>query len=298
MNMKPADSTENKMLEISEPAEGLGRKSFLKLLGAAAVTGWIGYAFGSEKKKAPQGEWEKVGDGKKRKWGMAIDLDLCSGCGSCVVACHVENNVPFTGDDPKKDGTEINWMTLLPLRQEGEGQLTPLPCMHCENPPCVKVCPVNATFQTEEGIVDQIWDRCIGCRYCENACPYSRRYFNWAEPEWPETYKQALNPDVATRPGGVVEKCTFCVHRIRDLKEKVRAEDREITDDDVRLLPACAQSCPAEAIIFGDLNDEDSLVSRLSDSPRANRLLEHVGTKPKVFYLAKEKPIGLDRKES
>ena len=265
MNMKPADSTENKMLEISEPAEGLGRKSFLKLLGAAAVTGWIGSAFGSEKKKAPQGEWEKVGDGKKRKWGMAIDLDLCSGCGSCVVACHVENNVPFTGDDPKKDGTEINWMTLLPLRQEGEGQLTPLPCMHCENPPCVKVCPVNA---------------------------------NWAEPEWPETYKQALNPDVATRPGGVVEKCTFCVHRIRDLKEKVRAEDREITDDDVRLLPACAQSCPAEAIIFGDLNDEDSLVSRLSDSPRANRLLEHVGTKPKVFYLAKEKPIGLDRKES
>lgn len=283
---------------------GMGRGSFLKFLSAAPLIGMVASAKASDKPAAAEKPADpapakagkvkfKKGTGKKRaKWGMAIDLDTCTGCGSCVVSCKVENNVPFTHDDPNLYGTQISWMTMLPMGTNGSTQLTPTPCMHCENPPCVKVCPVNATFQNDEGIVDQIWDRCIGCRYCMNACPYSRRYFNWTAPEFPETHQQALNPDVATRSHGVVEKCTFCVHRVRNLRENCAAEERDITDEDVQMLPACAQSCPADSIIFGDLNDPESLLSRLAHSPRAHRLLEHVGTKPKVYFLGKDKKIG------
>ncbi len=241
---------------------------------------------------------EKAPARYKAKWGMAIDLDLCTACGACTVACRSENNVPATGCAPGSEGTGIYWMDMLPKEKSGEqsegriDQVLPTPCMHCENAPCVKVCPVGATYQTEEGITAQIWDRCIGCRYCQTACPYSRRYFNWSEPEWPETYKEFLNPDVSTRPEGVIEKCTFCVHRIRSVREMARIDERELTDADFIRLPACAQSCPTQAITFGDLNDPESQVSRLHESPRASRLLEFLGTKPKVVYLAKDKRIG------
>lgn len=284
-----------------EKLGGMDRKSFLKMLAALPLAGMAQAAAAASPEIKPDGKkgYVNTRTGKPPKWGMAIDLDLCSGCGACVVACKVENNVPMTGDSHRKAGTDISWMTMLPINGDAgaEEQMRPTPCMHCDNPPCVKVCPVNATFQTEEGIVAQVWDRCIGCRYCQVACPYSRRYFNWTEPSFPETYQEALNPDVATRPEGVVEKCTFCVHRIKNLKEQAKIDGREITDKDVRLLPACAQSCPTEAIIFGDMNDPDSLVSRMAASPRAHRLLEELGTRPKVFFLGKEKPLISEGKE-
>jgi menaquinone reductase, iron-sulfur cluster-binding subunit len=225
---------------------------------------------------------------------MTIDLDRCTGCGGCVVACRTENNVPYFGSSEEARGTEIYWMELLPVSRDGSqekanGDMLPLPCMHCDNAPCVKVCPTNATYQTDDGIVAQIWDRCIGCRYCQVACPYGRRYFNWTEPEWPDAYKSFLNPDVATRPMGIIEKCTLCHHRVRAIHEQTRLEGRRPTDDELKRLPACAQVCPAEAITFGNLNDAESEVSRLSGSPRAFRLLEHVGTRPKVTYLAKDR---------
>lgn len=230
---------------------------------------------------------------RKSRWGMVIDLDKCTGCQGCAVACRAENNVPVAGPEESEIDRGIFWMSMLSV-QEGEypnlqTQLIPTPCNHCDNAPCVKVCPVGATFINEEGIVAQIWARCIGCRYCTTACPYTRRYFNWYEAKWPEEYKNQLNPDVATRPKGVVEKCTFCHQRIRKLREKVRAEGREMADEDVRLLPACAETCSARAITFGDLNDPNSEVSRLSKSPRVFRLQEELGTQPKVFYLRSAK---------
>jgi molybdopterin-containing oxidoreductase family iron-sulfur binding subunit len=230
---------------------------------------------------------------RPRRWGMVIDLDKCTGCGACVDACRAENNVPVAGPERTAEGRAIYWMDMLSVK-EGEypdlrWQIIPTPCNHCDNPPCVRVCPVGATFINEEGIVAQIWARCIGCRYCTTACPYTRRYFNWVEPSWPEDRKSQLNPDVATRPKGVVEKCTFCHHRIRAARERAREEGKELADGDVRRLPACAQSCPADAITFGDLNDPDSEVSRLSRSPRVFRLQEERGTEPKVYYLRESK---------
>lgn len=228
-----------------------------------------------------------------RSWGMAIDLDLCTSCGACAVACHSENNVPPVGPDPARRGTHIHWMELAPRQRPASGghvtQILPMPCMHCHDAACVKVCPVGATYQTEDGITAQIWDRCIGCRYCQTACPYGRRYFNWTHPEWPEGYRNYINPDVATRPKGVIEKCTFCVHRLRRVQERARVEERELGDEELQRLPACAQACPTTAITFGDLNDSEGQVSKLRRDPRAFRLLEEIGTEPKVFYLGRER---------
>ena len=232
-------------------------------------------------------------DDAAHRWGMAIDLDRCTGCGACVVACQSENNVPQTGPAASLRGTGITWMDLLPSERPESAELPPtmlpIPCMQCENAPCVKVCPVGATYQGSDGIVAQIYDRCIGCRFCQVACPYGRRYFNWTDPSFPETHVQYLNPDVSLRTRGVVEKCNFCQHRVRDAHESAQVTGEPLTDDVLRRLPACAQSCPATAITFGDLNDSDSEVSKASRSPRASRLLEHLGTKPRVWYLARDR---------
>ncbi|MEK7732433.1 MAG: 4Fe-4S dicluster domain-containing protein, partial [Planctomycetota bacterium] len=167
------------------------------------------------------------------------------------------------------------------------------PCMHCENPPCVKVCPVQATYKDEEGLVRQNYARCIGCRFCTVACPYAVRYFNWYEPEWEESIGEHLNPDriegdgdlegPAIRPQGVVEKCTFCIHRLRKARARAEAEGRDFRADEY--VPACVETCTGKARFFGDLDDPNSTVSLLAKSSRAFRLLEEVGTHPKVVYL-------------
>jgi len=176
------------------------------------------------------------------------------------------------------------------LRENSEGasgasmRFLPQMCFQCDNPPCVKVCPVHATYLGEDGIVGQVYSRCIGCRYCMAACPFGAKVFNWYEPDWlVDTLKRA-NPDVSLRPKGVVEKCTFCHHRILTARDEARAAERELRDGDVST--ACAESCSAQAIVFGDLDDPESRVSRLAANARAFRLGEDLGTEPKVFYLS------------
>ncbi len=222
------------------------------------------------------------------RWGMVIDLNKCTGCGECVAACKVENNVAIVGPEESARERTMLWMDILTI-YEGEFphvkiRYLPRPCFHCDNPPCTKVCPVRATYLNEEGIVTQIFPQCIGCRYCMAACPYTVKSFNWYKPEWPEKMATACNPDVSVRPVGVVEKCTFCVHRLQKAKEQAAAEERELAEGDY--VPACVESCPTQAISFGDLDNHKHEVSKLIRSPRAFRMLEDLGTEPKVYYLS------------
>ncbi len=218
------------------------------------------------------------------RWGLVIDLDRCTGCQACVVACKHENNVPFSTPEVARAGRLMTWVQLLPVETPG-GKLAPLPmmCQQCDRPPCTDVCPTSATYLNPEGIVAQIYPRCIGCRYCTNACPYAAKVFNWTAPAWPGSMASMHNPDVSLRPKGVVEKCTFCHHRLMQAKERARAEGRELGSDDY--VPACVQTCPSEAMVFGDLDDPHSTVAALANSPRAFRWMEELGTRPKVVYL-------------
>lgn len=219
---------------------------------------------------------------------MVIDLDRCTGCQACVIACKAENNIPFSSPKEAERKRIISWMRVLKI-EEGEYpnirvRFLPRPCMHCDNPPCVKVCPVGATYKNEEGLIAQVYTQCIGCRYCTNNCPYTLKYFNWYTPEWPEEMQNYLNPDVSIRNKGVVEKCTFCHHRLQKAREKARAENRPLREEDY--VPACAQTCPTQAITFGDLSNPKSTVFQKVRNPRTFRLLEELGTEPKVYYLS------------
>ena len=221
------------------------------------------------------------------RWGMVIDLDRCTGCGACEVACKSENNIATVTPDQADMGRAFAWMRVM-TEVSGEFPNTsmhfmPRPCMMCDNPPCVQVCPVGATYINAEGIVGQIYPRCIGCRYCANACPYTVKYFNWFVPKWPASERAHLNPDVSVRPKGVIEKCTFCHHRLQKAREKARVENRELREDDYQ--PACAEVCPTGAIVFGDLDNPRHRVQSLKSDARAMRVMENLGTEPKVYYL-------------
>lgn len=223
------------------------------------------------------------------RWGMVIDLTRCTGCRACVVACRVENNVPSPTPEDLANGRAISWLEVIAevsgSYPDTRATFSPRPCMHCDHPPCVKVCPVGATYRNPEGLVTQIYDRCIGCRYCANNCPYTVKYFNWREPTWPEALEDCLSPDVPVRPVGVVEKCTFCHHRLQLARDVARGEGRKLLPGEY--LPACAETCPSEAIVFGDLDDPTSRVYELAHSSRATTLMEDLGTEPKVIYLTR-----------
>ena len=234
------------------------------------------------------------------RWGMLIDLAKCTACQACMVACESENNVPCVSPEEAGRRRILSWINLLP-EIEGEYprltmRLAPVPCLHCDNPPCILVCPVKATSLSPEGFVRQTYARCIGCRYCTTGCPYTRRMFNWYKPEWPGDFAEALNPDVSVRPKGVVEKCTFCHHRLLKARDEARAANRPLAEGEY--IPACVEVCPAGAMYFGDLEDPDSAVSQLGRHTRAFKLLEELGTKPKVTYLSEGEWSGGERKEA
>jgi Fe-S-cluster-containing dehydrogenase component len=221
---------------------------------------------------------------KDYRWAMAIDVDLCIGCSACSAACYVENNVPVVGPKLHRQGREMSWIRVEPFYGEGgEPEFQPMLCQHCEHAPCETVCPVYATYHNPEGLNAQVYNRCVGTRYCANNCPYKVRRFNWFDYRRPTEANPTRNPEVSARGRGVMEKCSFCVQRIRAARAKAKDEKRKISDGEV--IPACAQTCPTGAIVFGNIDDPNSEVSKWARSERAYRVFEQLGTRPAVYYL-------------
>jgi len=223
-------------------------------------------------------------------WTMSIDLDRCTGCGACVTACQAENNIPIVGEKELGMGREMQWIRIERY-WEGEFpnaklKFIPMLCQHCDAAPCETVCPVSATYHNQDGLNAQVYNRCIGTRACAVYCPYEVRYFNYYDHHWDAPLDQQLNPDVTVREKGVMEKCTFCIQRIRQAKDHAKDDGRRrVRDGEVQ--PACVQTCPTEALVFGDRLDPDSKVTKSMHDPRAYRVLEELNTAPSVVYLKK-----------
>jgi len=225
----------------------------------------------------------------KHQWGMTIDLNSCTGCSACVAACYAENNLPVVGREEVSRGHVMSWIRIERFKPTGPDApslyVMPMLCQQCDHAPCESVCPVYASSHTEEGLNAQVYNRCVGTRYCSNNCPYKVRRFNWFKPEWPAPPHLQLNPDVTVRGAGVMEKCTFCVQRIRAAEMDANADGRSLRDGEI--VPACAQACPARAITFGDMKDNESatMQRRADHRPRGYRALEELNTQPAIVYL-------------
>jgi molybdopterin-containing oxidoreductase family iron-sulfur binding subunit len=221
------------------------------------------------------------------RWAMSIDLDRCIGCSACVVACQAENNIAVVGPENVVKGRMLQWLRIERYWHDPEDPqqvaFLPMLCQHCSNAPCEPVCPVYAAYHTPDGLNAQIYNRCVGTRYCANNCPYKVRYLSYYTYEWPEPLNWQLNPDVTVREKGVMEKCTFCVQRIRDVQNQARLQGRGARDGEI--VPACAETCPAEAIVFGNAKDPSSRVRRVMESGRGYRVLEALNTQSAITYL-------------
>lgn len=232
------------------------------------------------------------------RWAMAVDLSRCIGCAACVVACYAENNIPVVGPTEFKRGRGLHWLRIeryfTPGSEPNEAladdatddvRFLPMLCQHCGNAPCEPVCPVYAAYHTPDGLNGQVYNRCVGTRYCANNCPYKVRYFNWFTYDFPEPLNWQLNPDVTVREKGVMEKCTFCVQRIHEVERNANMANRPVQDGEV--VPACVQTCPTEVFVFGNIQDPNSAVARAAASNRSYRVLGELNVQPAIVYLAK-----------
>ncbi|MGE3522389.1 MAG: 4Fe-4S dicluster domain-containing protein, partial [Candidatus Dadabacteria bacterium] len=227
------------------------------------------------------------------RWGMAIDLQKCTGCGACVTACYAENNIPFVGKELVAKRRDMAWIKIERYFEKSdnkagfETRFLPMLCQQCGNAPCEPVCPVYATYHNPEGLNGMVYNRCVGTRYCSNNCSYSVRKFNWFQYKFPEPLNWQLNPDVTVRTMGVMEKCTFCVQRINFAKDQAKDKGRDVLDGEVQV--ACAQACGSDAIVFGNLKDTESKVSKLSEDERGYKVLQMLNTQSSITYLKKVK---------
>ena len=240
------------------------------------------------------------------QWGMVVDIDRCTGCQACVVACQAENNQAINTKESFQQHRAHEWIQIQRY-WEGDfpnvkARFIPILCQHCENAPCEPVCPVFATYHNDEGLNVQVYNRCVGTRYCANNCPYQVRFFNFWEPVWPKRLRNQLNPDVTVRSRGIMEKCTFCVQRIRrgeltvERQRGGKLDHAELSKSNSA--PACVNACPTNALMFGDQGDASSPIHQYFEdvnkhahpeerTTRGYRLLEELGTKPNVVYLKK-----------
>ncbi len=227
-------------------------------------------------------------DHVKYRWGMVVDLDRCIGCSACAAACYAENNLGVVGEDQMIKGREMAWMRIERYEDPDDPArliFLPMMCQHCDNAPCESVCPVYAPHHSKEGLNNQIYNRCIGTRFCAQNCPYKVRRFNWLDWEWPDPLPMQLNPDVTVRSKGVMEKCSFCIQRIKVAHNDAKNEKRDVRDGEVT--PACVQTCPTNALHFGNFMDEKSVVRQMIEDPRAYQVMGYLNIKPAVIYLKK-----------
>ncbi len=293
----PAPVDLRTQIEVDQQGRGIARSTTL-----AAVLGH-GEDHGEHGHEAPAGtiipveRWpEEDARSPDYRWAMAVDLSRCTGCNACVTACYAENNIPVLGASGGtvnglqniEQGRIMSWIRIERFVEEDEkGNVQciqiPMVCQHCGAAPCEPVCPVFAAYHTDEGTNGQVYNRCVGTRYCSNNCPYKVRRFNWFNYVWEEPLHLQLNPDVTVRSKGVMEKCTFCVQRIQMAREQAKDEERKIRDGEVK--PACVQTCPAEALVFGNLKDRESGVSQQHRDPRHYYVLEDRNTRPGIAYL-------------
>ena len=271
----------------------------------AQTIGWEEYREGKRKGLKPpltlplpegfsrRGDFYKAHEHSDYRWAMVVDLDRCIGCGACVVACYAENNVAVVGKKEILNGREMSWLHIERYFEPQEPhpkeapriRFLPMLCQHCDEAPCEAVCPMFAPHHSRDGINNQVYNRCIGTRFCSQNCPYKARRFNWFTWPHPEPLHWQLNPDVTVRHKGVMEKCSFCIQRIVGAKVKARSEGRKVRDGE--FTTACAQTCPADVFTFGNLLDPEGRVAKLIQDPRAYQVLGHLNTKPAVIYLKK-----------